>query len=407
LSVIESQESWNSLDPLGRPSVNAGALGELPSLTRRQARLEERLGPSGSRIGPAGLLGSLTDLLDAGVTADRFEVQWRPAGLTRPGVIAQLTWPRLSTRVGLAIEPTLAHALVDRLLGFERMPAEGRLQVTPVEWGILSFVTARALDRLDAKPGPLGPWDLAIDRVGPDPFDITGLGPIVTWKWRVRIGQTAASARLWVPESLVALWLLDDAPAPTSPVPVEKFADLLSTWSAEAGLIRLEQGLSKLRKGMLHLIEGSPLRGTPETLDGTIRLVQEDQTTRSTFETRAVPESKGARLILDSPMRREPRPREILTMPLPSDPIPPSGPNSNGKSKTARPPEVPVTLVVELGRVNLPLHRLADLKPGDVLELGRNAREPVELTSGGRLIARGELVQVDAELGVRITQVFL
>ena len=68
---------------------------------------------------------------------------------------------------------------------------------------------------------------------------------------------------------------------------------------------------------------------------------------------------------------------------------------------------MPVTLTVELGRINLPLGRLADLKPGDVLELGRHAREPVELTSGGRLIARGELVQIDNELGVRVTHVFL
>jgi flagellar motor switch protein FliN/FliY len=76
-------------------------------------------------------------------------------------------------------------------------------------------------------------------------------------------------------------------------------------------------------------------------------------------------------------------------------------------SETDAPADIPVTLTVELGRVSLPLHRLADLKPGDVLELGRHAHEPVELTSGGRLIARGELVQVDTELGVRVTQVFL
>jgi flagellar motor switch protein FliN len=66
-----------------------------------------------------------------------------------------------------------------------------------------------------------------------------------------------------------------------------------------------------------------------------------------------------------------------------------------------------VTLVVELGRVNLPLSRVADLKPGDVVELGRHSREPVELTSGGRLVARGELVLIDTELGVRVTHVFL
>jgi type III secretion system YscQ/HrcQ family protein len=71
------------------------------------------------------------------------------------------------------------------------------------------------------------------------------------------------------------------------------------------------------------------------------------------------------------------------------------------------PTDLPVTLVVELGRVNLSLSRLADLKPGDVVELSRHSREPVELTSNGKLVARGELVQIDTELGVRVTNVFL
>ena len=400
MSAIDGPDSRQSGAPRGRPSVDAGPLGVLPSMTRRQVRLERRLGPNGSRLGPGGLLGGIADLLGEGLEADRFEVHWRAAGLKRPGVIAQLTWPRLSTRVGLGIEPPLAHAMVDRLLGFDRLPAEGRFQVTPVEWGILSFVMARALDRLDEAPGPLGPWDLAIDRVGPDPFDPAGLGPIVTWRWRVRLGQAAASARLWLPESLLALWLLDDPPAPPAPPSLAMFADLTSVWKAEAGTIAVPKGLSKLRPGSLQLIEGSPLSGTPRSPEGPIQLVQDDPSARSYFRARALPDSQAARLILESPLTRAPRPRETLAMPTPTDSIAtPSG--------TVAPADVPVTLTVELGRVNLPLHRLADLKPGDVLELGRHAREPVELTSGGRLIARGELVQVDTELGVRVTQVFL
>ncbi|MFO0908262.1 MAG: FliM/FliN family flagellar motor switch protein [Isosphaeraceae bacterium] len=73
----------------------------------------------------------------------------------------------------------------------------------------------------------------------------------------------------------------------------------------------------------------------------------------------------------------------------------------------AETPDIPVTLVVELGRLNLTLNRLADLKPGDVVELHRHSREPIELTSNGRAVARGELVQIDSELGVRITHVLL
>ncbi len=71
------------------------------------------------------------------------------------------------------------------------------------------------------------------------------------------------------------------------------------------------------------------------------------------------------------------------------------------------PADLPVTLVVEIGRVSLTLSRLADLKPGDIVELGRHSREPIELTSNGRLVARGELVQIDTELGLRITNVLI
>ncbi len=349
------------------------------------------------------MLRSVANLLGEGFDADRFEVHWRAAGLRRPAVVAQLTWPRLSTRVGLGIEPPLAHALVDRLLGFERLPAEGRLQVTPVEWGILSFVMARALDRLDEVPGPLGPWDLAIDRVGPDPFDPEGLGPIVTWRWRVRVGTTSASARLWLPESLLALWLIDDPPISTESRPLGKLANLSSDWRAEAGSTVLARGLAKLRPGSLLLIEGTPLKGTPRSPEGPIELVQTDATTRASFLARAVPDTAAARLILDSPLRREPRPRETPAMPASTD----SMPVVTTHAPALVPADVPVTLTVELGRVSLPLHRLADLKPGDVIELGRHPRDPVELTSGGRLIARGELVQVNTELGVRVTHVFL
>jgi len=398
VSLDDGPDPWRPHGTLGRPSVDAGPLGCLPSLTRRQVRLEARLGLAGPGRGAEGPLGGVAGLLGDGLTADRFEVHWRAAGLRRSGIVAQFHWPRMATRVGFGIEPALAHGLVDRLLGFDRAPAEGRLQVTPVECGILSFVMARALDRLDERPGPMGPWDLTLDRVGPDPFDPAGLGPVVTWRWRVRVGQVTASARLWVPESLLALWLVDDPPAPDDPpVPIGRFADLECAWQAEAGRVTMPRGLDRLRAGSLLLIDGAPLRGTPRSPEGAVELALTDRAGRYSYLARPAPDSAAARLILDSPLRRESRPRETLAMTSPADPT--EGPHA--------PAEVPVTLTVEIGRLNLPIRRVADLKPGDVLELGRHAREPVDLTSGGRLVARGELVQVDAELGVRVTHVYL
>ena len=402
---LDGPDPWQAADTLGRAGVDAGPLGLLPSLTRRQVRLMRRLGPDGPRLGPDSILAGLAEVLGGGVVADRFEVHWRGSGLRRPGAVAQLAWPRLSARVGLGIEPALAHAVVDRLLGYERTAAEGRLQITPVEWGILSFVIARGLDRLDRTPGPLGPWDLTLDRVGPDPFDPEGLGPIVTWRWRVRVGPTAASARLWFPESILAAWLNDEPPASdpgTSPGPLGRFADLGSDWRAEAGTVSLPRGLGRLRPSALLLIDGAPLRGTPRSPEGPVDLAQSDGGSRSWFRARPAPDSAAARLILETPLRRILTPRETPTLATSADPA-----TTPGGAVAVAAGDIPVTLTVELGRVNLPLARLAELKPGDVLELGRHAREPVDLTSGGRLVARGELVQVDTELGVRVTQVFL
>ena len=67
--------------------------------------------------------------------------------------------------------------------------------------------------------------------------------------------------------------------------------------------------------------------------------------------------------------------------------------------------DVEMTLTVELGRTRLPLRDVLDLAPGAVLELDRTAGSPADILVNGRLIARGEVVVVDEDYGVRITQI--
>ena len=67
--------------------------------------------------------------------------------------------------------------------------------------------------------------------------------------------------------------------------------------------------------------------------------------------------------------------------------------------------DVEMTLTVELGRTRLPLREVLDLAPGAVLELDRAASSPADILVNGRLIARGEVVVVDEDYGVRITQI--
>ena len=67
--------------------------------------------------------------------------------------------------------------------------------------------------------------------------------------------------------------------------------------------------------------------------------------------------------------------------------------------------ELPVEVVCELGRVTMSGRELLELRPGAVLPVGRPLAGPIDLTVGGRVVARGELVDVEGEIGVRITQI--
>ncbi len=64
-----------------------------------------------------------------------------------------------------------------------------------------------------------------------------------------------------------------------------------------------------------------------------------------------------------------------------------------------------VTLVVsvELGRKQMQIKDILELGPGKIVELEKLAGEPVDLLVNGKLLARGEVVVVDENFGVRIT----
>lgn len=64
--------------------------------------------------------------------------------------------------------------------------------------------------------------------------------------------------------------------------------------------------------------------------------------------------------------------------------------------------DAPVVVRVELGALEMKAREWADLGPGDVVTLGRKLGEPAILRVGGVELARGELVQVEGEMAVRI-----
>ncbi|HMR04727.1 MAG TPA: FliM/FliN family flagellar motor switch protein [Polyangiaceae bacterium] len=64
--------------------------------------------------------------------------------------------------------------------------------------------------------------------------------------------------------------------------------------------------------------------------------------------------------------------------------------------------DAPIVVRLELGSVSMSAREWAQLGPGDVIETGQRLAEPVVLRVGGQEVARGELVDIEGELGVKI-----
>ncbi len=67
--------------------------------------------------------------------------------------------------------------------------------------------------------------------------------------------------------------------------------------------------------------------------------------------------------------------------------------------------DVPMTLTVELGRTRQLVRDILGLGEGSIIELDKLAGEPVDLLVNGKLIAKGEVVVIDENFGVRVTDI--
>ena len=67
--------------------------------------------------------------------------------------------------------------------------------------------------------------------------------------------------------------------------------------------------------------------------------------------------------------------------------------------------DIDLPVIVRFGHTELPLRTLTRLGPGSVIDLGRSPDDPVEVMVSDRVIARGEVVIVGGNYGVRILDV--
>ncbi len=78
---------------------------------------------------------------------------------------------------------------------------------------------------------------------------------------------------------------------------------------------------------------------------------------------------------------------------------------SGGNSRIDLVADIPVRVTVELGRTRKNISDILNMTPGSVIELDKMAGEPVDVLVNGKLIAKGEVVVIDENFGVRVTEI--
>lgn len=67
--------------------------------------------------------------------------------------------------------------------------------------------------------------------------------------------------------------------------------------------------------------------------------------------------------------------------------------------------DIPLSITVELGRTKKQIREILELAPGSIIQLDKLAGDPVDIMVNNKLVAKGEVVVIDENFGVRVTDI--
>lgn len=357
----------------------------LPSITARDAAATRealrRLAPSPPR--PAESLSAGWRALLGG---EPLAAPGAPALLPSPEALPREVFTAVLERddgalVLAMVDRTLARAVAARALSLPALAHDA--PITAAEEGALMALCAR-LSALACAPGP--PHRVRAVTDDPDDAlhalrDATPAGAaLIRWPWAVRAAEVSGLVTLVLPPRGGATWSLP----PRASVLGASVAVLLvagrARWTArEIASLDVDDllALDGLRCERGALLGGVDLcLGAPDgpAFSGTLSPL-------------------GARI--DAPAC------------LPGDPVMhPSDPSAEGPALDRSTLDaVPVSLTVEIARRESTVGEVAAWRVGAVVEFATGVGDPALLRAGGRVIARGELVDVEGRVGLRVTEV--
>lgn len=97
--------------------------------------------------------------------------------------------------------------------------------------------------------------------------------------------------------------------------------------------------------------------------------------------------------------------QEVAWFAIRGDTVRPPAAATDVAGRLGRISNVEMALTVEIGRTRMSVRDVLAVEPGTVIELDRSAGSPADILLNGRLIAHGEIVVVDQDYAVRVTQI--
>lgn len=351
-----------------------------------------------------------------------------------PTFLAVLTPQPNKTRGLLEIELGLAHQAIDMLLGGAGEAVALR-PLTDIEEGVMTYVIIETLKALAPSLDPSLP-KLRIEGVVRGFEDAASLmgedESLCVIQLKAVFGQHSGYLRLFIPETVLAT---ANPPADAEVRRARRASDAVAHAArlrsvrtglrAEIGQVEISAGdLAQLRERDVVLVEALSCRpdqgsgGTAKLRMGRgqaghidAEVVVEDGrflAKVSGFSLGAPPPpgdgaeeppAEGAGGEADEPAALGEGVEESTSPQLRGRDDVDEGQNGEGAEMLN---DIPLQIAVEIGRVPVTADEVVSLKVGHVFDLNRVAGEPLDLSVNGRIVARGELVEVDGNLGVRI-----
>jgi type III secretion system YscQ/HrcQ family protein len=416
---------------VSRRSVRPFSWPRLEKLTKQQARLLGRLDwivPVSVLTGdlPETTRTRMRELLDEEV---RLWLDYAhlvsPDRLRKivvdPTFLATVNPTPQGTRGMVEFELSLAHAAMDLLLGATGTEAVALRPLTEIEEGVLSYILLEALKALIPVLEPQRPR-LRLERIlhGTDEAAAVFAGEteVAVVQFKISIGIHPGFFRVFLPGSLLARAVpLPDSPDRRLRHGV-RLARHIGRLSAVKVALRAEIGRTEvtarefagLRSGDVLLVEDVTARpdkdgrgearlrigrGRAGHLDA---MVMHDG---SKYQLTIQRVSLGAEPRVQRDTEAWDGDERTTTGPPPQmEDSDVSEPAKSGAAELLN--DIPMQIVVELGRVPVTVEEVVALHVGQVLELNKAVGDPVDLSVNGKIVGRGELVEVEGQIGVRV-----